>query len=340
MSQIYGVLNQLFLKFTNNSLESFPEIEGLAEEKQWILEIMSYDPLSTAIYHRLKPGLNLISEPIHLKQIDVFEIEGTGFLKHLYAKEIFSRLVDDERDGFWQSLQNLLKQIGLVQSCGSCIPAMTTLLQDFQTNNPGVDMKSPGIQGMMMKQLMTDPNAAKSVCSLFQNKDEETSILANIPDKLRALGLTTLNNSSAQIEEVNESDEEEETKEEETKNETQIVDETQTREETKEIKDEDASTLFKTTRKNRRKNMKQKQTKNIFASVAEMMDDKKLDSPDISELTDQLTGFFDGKNPEMAKMMENFTTNGSFTGVNPQELLASLQNGGMEDLMKKMGLNS
>ncbi len=328
MAQTYGLLNQLFLRFTNESLKTFPEIKGLAEEAKWALDQMEKNPVGMDIYQALRPDMGSIAEQIHLQKEEVFEMD-VPFLKHLFAKEIYSRLMDDEKDIFWQSLKNILKQMGIAQSCGTCIPTIEGLLKTFQEKNPKIDMKSPGIHGLMMKQLMTDPNIGKSIGNMFASQDEETNPLANIPDKLKALGLTTLSNPNIQIE-VEEEEEEEETKEEETKNEAKTEEPIS------------ASDVFSQTKKNRRKHKKTNTNKNVFATVADMMSKKNIDSPDFADLQKQVAGFFDGSstnNAEIQQMMEQFTTNGSFSGINPQEIMDSFKSGmGMEDIMKNMHL--
>jgi hypothetical protein len=69
------------------------------------------------------------------------------------------------------------------------------------------------------------------------------------------------------------------------------------------------------------------------------MSDKKLDSPDFTEMTKDISGYFDGSNgnqAEMQHMMDQLISTGSFTGLNPQELMESMKTGmGMEELMKK-----
>ncbi len=328
MAQIYNVLNQLYLKIINGLVDSFPEIENLKTEQLWIVEILQKDAVGKDIYKRLKPNLEKVTEMIHLKNIKAFDLEDIALFEHLCAKKIFfERLAEEEKDIFWSSLQNLIKQMGLVQSCSSCLPSMETLLKSFQEKNPGVDMRDPGIQGLMMKQLISDPELGKKIGDIFNDKNEETSLLANIPDKLRALGLTTLNTKNTiEIEEV---DSDDETKEEEEVN-----------KETKQQEILSAADMFKQTRKNRRKHKKKNQNKNVFAAVAEMMSDKKLDSLDFTEMTKDISGFFDGSNAtnqaEMKQIMDQFISTGTFTGLNPQELMESMKNGiGMEELMKK-----
>ncbi len=325
MEQTFQLLNQLFLRFTNESLKTFPEIQGLAEEAKWALEQMEKNPTGKDIYRALRPDMGSIAEQIHLQKEEVFEID-VPFLKHLFAKEIYSRLMDDEKDIFWQSLKNILKQMGIAQSCGTCTPTIEGLLKTFQEKNPGIDMKSPGVHGLMMKQLMTDPNIGKSIGNMFASPDEETNPLANIPDKLKVLGLTTLSNPNIQIE-VEE--EEEETKEEE---------------EAKEVNTQpiSASDMFSQTKKNRRRHKKTNTNKNVFATVADMMSKNNMDSLGFADLQKQVAGFFDGSSTndaEIQQMMEQFTTNGSFSGINPQEIMDSFKSGmGMEDIMKNMHL--
>ncbi len=308
MAQVYGVLNALFVKFVDESITTFPEIEKLKKEQEWLQSKMDENPINVHIYDHYKHNLDKISEKIHRKNVSCLLEEDVALVNNLCLKELFSRLLEDEYDIVWQSLQNILKQMGLVQSVGACIPKVADLLKNFQDNNPGIDMRGPGVQALMMKQLLSDPNFGKQAAAMFSDQDENTSILANIPDKLRALGLTTL---GVEVEE-------EETKEE--------VETKETKEEI-ETKTISASDIFKKTKRNRQK--AKKPIKNVFAEVADMMTNQKLDSPDFTEIRKEINSVFDGTNkdqPDIEKMMEQFTTTGNFSGsgFDPKAMMESM----------------
>ncbi len=325
MAQIYGILNQLYVKFVTFAVDSFPEIEDLKTEKDWLLEKMQENAINTLIYDHYKVNLDKISEKVHTKNPCIFleeQYEDVALIKHLSLKKVFSRLLDDEYDIVWQSLQNIVKQMGLAQSVGSCIPSVQNLLKKFQEKNPNIDMRGPGVQALMMKQLLSDPDFGKQAASMFNDQDEETSILANIPDKLRALGLTTMGTGA--MEETKEEDKQDEEEEE-------VLLETKTN---------DASDLFKKTIKNRKR--AKKPAKNVFAEVASMMQNQKLDSPDFSDIRKEINSVFDGTNPDqpdIEKMMEQFSTTGNFgSGFDPKSMMESMGATGfdMGDIFTKL----
>ena len=312
MTQVYGSLNHLYNKFISKAYECW-QLPCLVEELVYMRdEIMKKDVSSPQLYNRLKPNLKKVSELIHLKKKFIFEskeYDDVAFLKYSHAKEIFEAAIDDEeRNSVWKSLQNLVKQMGMVQSVGACIPSVLKLLSGFQEKNPNVNLKDPNAQKILIEELMNDKEFGNNAKSMFDGTDEETSILANLPDKMQALGLTTL-------QEENEEEEEEE-EEEETK--TEIANEESN---CKLVAEEgfSAGDLFNETVQKRRKQKKKAPKKqNMFAEVAQMMSDEKFDKTEFNELKKEIGSAMDGTHENSAQiktMMQTLMSSGAMAGM-------------------------
>lgn len=331
--QVYGSLNHLYNKFLSKAYECW-ELPCLVDELVYMRdEIMKKDVSSPEVYNRLKPNLNKVSELIHLKKKIIFEsseYDDVALLKYSHAKEILAAAIDEEeRDMVWKSLQNLVKQMGLVQSVSACLPSVVKMLNSFQQNNPDVNLKDPKAKQMLIEKLMNDKEFGNSAKSMFDDVHEETSILGNLPDKLKALGLTTLGQEEEEAveEEGNEGEEEQDTKEDV--------------ETSKESVTFSAGDLFKDTVKKRRKQKKNAPKKqNMFAEAAKMMSQENIYTTEFKELKKDIGSALDGtheNSDEIKAMMQTLMSKGMGSGVDMTAMMQSISAVDMSSMMKRFG---
>lgn len=272
-AKIYRDFNLLVMKFLVESKTCFSELSCLDHELTWLEELIRKGP--SELYDALKPNLSQISERIHCKERNVLSFEDSPLLNHLCVRQLFPLLVDDEEvDAFWKRLQEIVKSMGMIHSVASCAPDITNLLMSFHQKHPGVDLKDPNAKFALMQTMMKDKTFGEQLHTIFSNKDEETSIFAKLPDKLRALGLTaeTKEDGGVEVEEEAEVDEDE---------------------------PESGGAMLRKTLRLRKKNKPKKL--NIFKKMAEVMEDKKMDAPNFEDLGGEMSKLFSGDSPDSAE---------------------------------------
>ncbi len=321
--QVFCQLNMLVENFIKESLNHFPDIPDLKKDYMVLLHAIHLDKGSKLPSELLKINLDKVSEHIHVKNDiifndDITEYQDVSLIKMLHLKEIYEKIEMDDHDHFWVCTQNIVKQLGLVLSVGNCIPCIANIFQTFQSQNKSLNMKDPKAQKIMMEQMLTNPILAQEVTKMFNDTNPETSILANIAPKMRALGLTKLNTDNRVEEVVNEDDEEkekEEEKEEKVENENRCDEEPS------------ASSILKQTLQKRKKNKNQKPKSNIFADVAKSMENQDMNSSDLVGLRAELAKVFSGTNTNQAEikaMMENAQQKG-MEGMNNETMMQAFQ---------------
>lgn len=260
MSQpLYGQLNQAYLLFLKKLARSFQHIQPLLMEYAWANTVLTENALTDEIYNKLSPQLQLVSERIHLKDESVIK-ENVPILTCLYVQDYYHLFIEQEKSFFWHNLKDIVQKIGMIQSCLPLMPLVNNMIGKMDPNK-----KLPSYMELISMFLQQEDSN-----KLFDLSDK--GVLADLPNKMRAIGLTSIGCETVPEEDDDEEEDKKEDKEKE-----------KDKQEQKKQSCE-ASDILDETLKTRKKHRRRKKGISRFAEVANAMEQEKFEEADVEKM--------------------------------------------------------